>query len=81
MKAVLYTKPDCSLCRALEATLREVAKRRPLAFDVIDVSHDPDLLRRYGPDLPVLVIGDAVFRHWASARAIERVLAEKEGQA
>lgn len=80
MRAVLYTRPDCSLCRALEATLREVAKRRSFAFDVVDVSGEPELLARHGRDLPVLVIGDAVFRHWASAKAIERVLAEKEGR-
>ena len=34
-----------------------------IAFDEIDVDSEPQLRLRYGRDVPVLVLGQRVFRH------------------
>jgi glutaredoxin len=73
----LYTKPGCHLCWAMRGVLAAVAKRWRIDVEEVDVTNDPLLLARYRDDLPVVVVGDALFRHFATERALERVLAEK----
>lgn len=55
----LYTRPGCHLCDDLKETLLRV--RRQQAFDLteVDISRDPALERRYGRDIPVLLIDGA----------------------
>lgn len=77
MTVTLYTKADCRLCQDLRHTLVKVQQRLDFQVEEVDVSGHPDLQARFGADLPVLVIGDARFQHWASEQAIERVLLEK----
>ena len=42
-------------------------------FDKVDVDSDPHLRLRYGRDVPVLVCGDAVFKHRLSPEAIAKL--------
>lgn len=58
----LYTRRDCHLCDEAKEAIRksgvEVATRE------VDVDTDPDLLRRYGNDVPVILVdGMEAFRH------------------
>jgi glutaredoxin len=73
----LYTKPGCCLCGEMRALVWRLSARWRIEVEEVDVSRRDDLLARYGPDLPVLAIEDAYFRHWATEVAVERVLQEK----
>ena len=42
-------------------------------FDEIDVDSDPHLRLRYGRDVPVLEVEDAVFKHRLSPEAIAKL--------
>jgi hypothetical protein len=42
-------------------------------FDEIDVDADPRLRVRYGRDVPVLVLEDAVFKHRLTPEAIAKL--------
>ena len=42
-------------------------------FDEIDVDADPHLRVRYGRDVPVLVLPDAVFKHRLTPEAIAKL--------
>ena len=42
-------------------------------FDEVDVDADPHLRVRYGRDVPVLVLKDAVFRHRLTPEAIAKL--------
>ncbi len=60
----LYTRPGCHLCDDLKETLLRVRRRQAFEFREVDVSRDPALERRYGQDIPVLLIdGVETVRH------------------
>lgn len=52
----LYTRPGCHLCDEMKAVVTRAARAVPLTLEEIDISSDPELERRYGLDIPVLVI-------------------------
>ena len=54
---VLYTRRDCSLCHEARSLLRGLAAEIPLEISEIDVDSDPELARRFGPELPVILAG------------------------
>lgn len=53
---VVYSRPGCSLCEDLCAELAEWLGPRAAAVQIVDVTGDADLERRYGARLPVLTI-------------------------
>jgi glutaredoxin len=69
VEVVLYTRPGCHLC--------EEAKRQMEAADCvglydlkeINIETDPELLRSYGWDIPVIAInGEVAFKHRVKPR-------------
>lgn len=55
---ILLGKPDCHLCHVMEEEVSPVLAERGIRLVVRDVREDPDLLRRYRNDIPVLLEGD-----------------------
>lgn len=54
LSLALYTRHGCHLCDALLAELRPYLERRPVQLELIDIDSDPQLIKRYGADVPVL---------------------------
>jgi len=52
----VVSREDCDLCEELLAQLRQFCATREAAIDVVDVDSDPDLRRRYGHQVPVLLL-------------------------
>lgn len=63
----IYTRRDCSLCERMEDGVREVlGPGVPVAM--IEIDDDPGLVARFGPDVPVLCLGDEVVcKHFLDA--------------
>jgi glutaredoxin len=59
MKAAvtLYTRVHCHLCDVVKDLLDQVSVERPLELTVIDVDSEPELVRLYGEEVPVVLIG------------------------
>ena len=55
---MLLGKPDCHLCHVMEDVVAPVLAARGIALVVRDVRDDPELLRRYRNEIPVLLAGD-----------------------
>lgn len=53
----LYSRPGCHLCEELEAELAPLIEGRAV-IELVDISDDPGLERRYGLRIPVLTDGD-----------------------
>jgi hypothetical protein len=54
---VLLTRPECELCEQMLHELTMLGRRHPLpAVELRDVDDDPELQRRYGLKIPVLLI-------------------------
>jgi hypothetical protein len=56
LKLQLYSRPQCHLCEIL---MEEIAPlvRGVAEVELVDISEDPDLMRRYGLRIPVLSCG------------------------
>jgi len=54
----LYSRPGCGLCEEVEAELAEMVRGRPVTVEVVDISEDPELERRYVFAIPVLADGE-----------------------
>lgn len=53
---LVYTRSDCSLCEAMLEDLAQVlGPEAAAATQVQDISGDPDLERKYGQKVPVLL--------------------------
>ena len=57
ISVTIYSRPGCHLCDGMKAVVARVARSLPLRLEEIDISTDPALEARYGPDIPVLMIG------------------------
>ena len=74
-RLTLYSKPGCHLCDEMKHVIDTVAARVPLWMDVIDITTNPELLARYGVEIPVLLIdGKKVAKYRVSAEELERRL-------
>jgi hypothetical protein len=66
----------CGLCDEMVAELQALAAARPLPpIEVLDVDSDPELARRYGLNVPVLLLdGTVVCRHRLDHTELLRLL-------
>lgn len=69
-------RQDCELCEEMLAELGALGRRVPLPpIAVVDVDADPELLRRYGLNVPVLLLdGTVVCRHRLDEDELQRLL-------
>jgi glutaredoxin len=64
IELTLYTRPGCHLCDDLKQILLRVRRRKAFELREVDISGDPALERRYGHDVPVLLLdGVETARH------------------
>ena len=54
---VLLGKPDCQLCHEMATVVAPVLAELGLVLVERDVRDDPEMLRRYRLDIPVLLLG------------------------
>ena len=62
----------------MKAVVRRLAETFPLAVEDIDISTDPELDRRYGLEIPVLVIdGRKAAKYRVTEDALRRMLGSR----
>lgn len=69
-------REGCELCDEMLAELAALGRTRTLPpIEVVDVDSDPELTRRYGLNVPVLLLdGTVVCRHRLDAAELLRLL-------
>ncbi|RME43697.1 MAG: hypothetical protein D6795_19050 [Deltaproteobacteria bacterium] len=71
----LLSRPGCTLCREAKEVLTRVRRRYPFTMIERNIDEDPDLLRRYGEEIPVVLIeGRKAFKFRVSETALRRRL-------
>jgi glutaredoxin len=74
-KVELFFAQECHLCESARRVLEQVRADIPFELDVIDITDDADLERRYRERLPVVVIdGEEVFTYFVYPDALRRRL-------
>jgi len=69
-------RQDCDLCDEMVAALEALNRKIRLPpVTIVDVDGDPDLVRRYGLNVPVLLLdGTVVCKHHLDAEELIRLL-------
>jgi hypothetical protein len=72
----LVHRQDCELCEQMVAELSALGRREALPpLEVLDVDTDPDLQRRHGLQVPVLLLdGTVVCRQRLDVAELLRIL-------
>ena len=75
-RLTVVQRHDCELCETMVEELAALARTLALPpVDLVDVDSDPQLLRRHGLDVPVLLLdGTVVCRHRLDAAELARLL-------
>ena len=76
VQVVIYSRPGCHLCDEARQAIEAAHCRDEYTLNEINIESDPDLLRRYQYDIPVITIdGVEAFRHRLTSAAFrERLL-------
>jgi glutaredoxin len=81
IELTLYTRPGCHLCDDLKQILLRVRRRKAFELREVDISGDPVLERRYGLDVPVLLLnGVETARHRIDEAELVRRLAQAQAR-
>ncbi len=75
-QVTLYTRPGCHLCDDAKQAMQAANCDKEYTLEEINIESDPELLRRYQHDIPVITIdGVEAFRHKLTSEAFrERLL-------
>ena len=80
---IIYSRPGCHLCEEMKTLVTRVIERTNTAvrLEEINVETDPDLERRFGLEVPVLLLnGTKVAKFRVSENDLKRILtAERAG--
>jgi glutaredoxin len=72
---IFYTKPGCHLCEEARREIARAACADSYTYEEVDINSDPELLRRYGWDIPVVLIDGAhAFKHTLTADDFRRAV-------
>lgn len=78
----LLSRPGCGLCDEAEEVLRRVQSEIPFTYKKVDVESDEALRRRYGLQVPVVLMeGRKVFKHRIDQDRLRRRLRRRTGEA
>ena len=55
-RVTLYTRAGCCLCDDAKCVLAEARLRSDFDYEELDIDGDPELLRRYNDEVPVIAI-------------------------
>lgn len=70
-----YTRRGCHLCDDAKQQILAARCADRYTFEEIDIDTDPDLVRRFGMDIPVVVINSTVaFKHRLVAADFKNLL-------
>jgi glutaredoxin len=76
---VVYSRKGCHLCDVVKATLTQVQGEADYQWREVDIDADPELLRKYNDEVPVVFIdGRKAFKYRMGEREFLRVLAGRE---
>jgi hypothetical protein len=75
----VYYREGCHLCEQMVASLYQEQERHrarmTFDIDIIDIDDDPELVKKYSVDVPVVLYQNKViFYHFFDAQAFEDIL-------
>jgi glutaredoxin len=79
-RVVIYSRPACHLCDEAKKAIESAQCKGEYTLDEVNIESDPDLLRAYQYDIPVITInGVEAFRHRLTAQEFRLRIQEEAG--
>ncbi len=63
-RVLLYSKPGCHLCEEARAVIEVVCAELGEAYEEVDISTSPELMGRYGEEIPVTLVDGLQHDYW-----------------
>ena len=63
-RVTLYSKPDCHLCEVARAVVERVCAELGESFEEISILSDPELMERFGEEIPVTFVDGRQHDFW-----------------
>jgi glutaredoxin len=63
-RVTLYGKPGCHLCDDAREVIARVCADLGTSYQEVDITTDPELMRRYGEQIPVTLVDGAQHDFW-----------------
>ena len=60
----LYSKPGCHLCDDAREVVARVCEQVGTTYDEVDISGDPELMHRFGEQIPVTFVDGTQHDYW-----------------
>ena len=77
---VIYSRPGCHLCDEAKQGIEAAQCQDEYTLEEINIESDPDLLKRYEYDIPVITInGVEAFRHRLTSETFREKLLTGSG--
>ena len=74
-RVIIYSKPGCHLCEEAKAEIQAAGCEEEYALEEINIETDPDRLRRYRFEIPVITIdGVEVFKSRVSSEEFREAI-------
>ena len=74
----LLTRPGCHLCEDARLTVSEICAEYGLDYTELDITHNPDLLKRHETEIPVLRIDGEAKDFWRiNPKRMRKILDKK----
>jgi hypothetical protein len=71
----ILTKPGCHLWERAKEVFSRCRQKADFVMEEVDISQNPELLGRYGNDIPVVLLdGKEVARHFVRERKLLELL-------
>jgi len=78
---IIYSRPGCHLCDEAKQIMKAAGFPHEYTLEEINIESDPDLLKRYQYDIPVVTInGVEAFRHRLTAEEFRTRLRRSGGK-
>ena len=75
LQVTFYTKAGCHLCEDAKREIGRAGCSDLFDFEEVDILSDPELERRYGTEIPVVLIGGAhAFKYSLTAEDFRRAI-------
>jgi glutaredoxin len=72
---IFYTKPGCHLCDEARREMARADCSNLFTYEEVDINSDPELLRRYASDIPVVLVNNThAFKHQLTAAEFRRAI-------
>ena len=78
-RLTLYSRQYCHLCEEMHAALAPLCGEFGIALEVVDVDSDPELVRRFDEQVPLLMHQGVELARWRLDAAAIRVYLGKIG--